>query len=70
MILNQYINHSCDFQNRQQQDMELIKQSLLDIKQCVKSSKAESDVLDPLYSDDKRERLVRDNEPNEWNAPM
>ena len=67
--------------------MELIKQSLLDLKQCATSIRVESDLQDPLHLEDEREpmnrmrvrtndesrrrgkRKVRDNKPNDWNAP-
>ena len=35
--------------------MKLIKQSLLYLKQCVTSNRTESDLQDPLSSDDERE---------------
>ena len=48
-----------DYQNKQQEDLEVIKQSLLDLKQCATSSKAESNVQNSLSSDDEREPMNR-----------
>ena len=80
------------YQNKRQEDLEVVKQSLLDLKQRAISNRNQPDVRDKdsLSSEEdngtknhahdrnkdskdsrkRKKRLVRDNEPNDWNAPM
>ena len=57
------------FQDKQQQDLELIKQFLLDLKQRALRSGNESDVHGTKRTNDesrkRKKRKVKDNEPND-----
>ena len=57
-----------DYQTKHQQELETIKKSLLDLKRNATSSRIESDTQDKKSR--KRKKKVRDNVPDDWNAPL
>ena len=57
-----------DYQTKHQQELETIKKSLFDLKRNATSSRIESDTQDKKSR--KRKKKVRDNVPDDWNAPL
>ena len=58
-----------DYQTKHQQELETIKKSLFDLKRNATSSRIESDTQDKK-SKKRKKKLVRDNVPDDWNAPL